>query len=87
MTEKVVWQVVREFAAKAGIERLAAHDLRRKCARLYHAAGGELGQIHFLLGHISVQTTERYLGCEQRIRNAVNDKIGMEPKCGQAINS
>jgi hypothetical protein len=28
---------------------------------------------------ISVQTTERYLGCKQRIRSAVNDRIGIEP--------
>jgi hypothetical protein len=25
-----------------------------------------------------VQTTERYLGCKQRLREAVNDKIGLE---------
>ena len=54
-------------------------DLRRTCARLCHEAGGELEQIQFLLGHVSVQTTERYLGCKQRLRNAVNDKIGLEP--------
>jgi hypothetical protein len=42
-------------------------------------AGGELEQIQFLLGHMSVQTTERYLGCTQRIASAVNDKIGIEP--------
>jgi hypothetical protein len=24
-------------------------------------------------------TTERYLGCKQRIRSAVNDRIGIEP--------
>lgn len=80
MTEKVVWHVVREFAAKAGIEKLAPHDLRRTCARLCHMAGGELEQIQFLLGHVSIQTTERYLGCKQRIRSAVNDRIGIEPK-------
>ena len=49
------------------------------CARLCHASGGELEQIQFLLGHVSVQTTERYLGCKQRIRSAVNDRIGIEP--------
>lgn len=49
MTEKVVWHVVREFAAKAAIDKLAPHDLRRTCARLCHAAGGELEQIQFLL--------------------------------------
>ena len=30
--------------------------------------------------HGSVQTTERYLGCTQRIVSAVNDRIGIEPK-------
>jgi site-specific recombinase XerD len=79
LTEKAVWHVVREYAAKIGIEKLAPHDLRRTCARLCHAAGGELEQIQFLLGHVSIQTTERYLGCKQRIRGAVNDKIGIEP--------
>ena len=42
-------------------------------------AGGELEQIQFLLGHISIQTTERYFGCKQRFRDAVNDHIGLEP--------
>ncbi len=79
MTEKVVWHVVKQYAAKVGITKLAPHDLRRSCARLCHSAGGELEQIQFLLGHVSVQTTEKYLGCKQRLREAVNDKIGIEP--------
>ncbi len=33
-----------------------------------------------MLEHVSVQTTERYLECKQRLRNAVNDRIGLEPK-------
>jgi site-specific recombinase XerD len=61
MTEKVVWHVVKTYAMKLGIPKLAPHDLRRSFARLCHAAGGELEQIQFLLGHVSVQTTERYL--------------------------
>ena len=80
VTEKLVWHVVKEFAAKIGVIKLAPHDLRRSCARLCRAAGGELEQIQFLLGHVSVQTTERYLGCAQRISSAVNDRIGIEPK-------
>jgi site-specific recombinase XerD len=75
-----VWYVVKNFAKTVGIERAAPHDLRRTCARLCHVAGGELEQIQFLLGHVSVQTTERYLGCKQKIQGAVNDCIGIEPQ-------
>ncbi len=62
----------------------APHDLRRTCARLCRDAGGELDRIQFLLGHVSVQTTERYLGCKQRLQNAVNDRIGIEPTIERA---
>jgi len=79
ITEKAVWHIVKESARSIGVEKLAPHDLRRTRARLCHASGGELEQIQFLLGHVSVQTTARYLGCKQRIRSAVNDRIGIEP--------
>lgn len=79
ITEKVVWHVVKEYAKQLGVLKLAPHDLRRSCARLCHDSGGELEQIQFLLGHVSVQTTEKYLGCKQRFRHAVNDRLGIEP--------
>lgn len=78
MTPKVLWDVVRAAAARADIDKLAPHDLRRTCARLCHLAGGELDQIQFLLGHVSNQTTERYLACRQRLLIAVNDTLGIE---------
>ena len=79
MTVKAVWHNVKEYARSIGVAKLAPHDLRRNCARLRHASEDELEQIQFLLGHVSVQTTERYLGCKQRIRSAVNDRIGIVP--------
>jgi Phage integrase family len=79
ISEKMVWHVVKKIAASMNIPRLAPHDLRRSCARLCHDSGGELEQIQFLLGHVSVQTTERYIGCKQRLRVAVNDRLGIEP--------
>jgi site-specific recombinase XerD len=78
-TAKVIWSIVREAASRSDIGVIAPHDLRRTCARLCHQAGGELEQIQFLLGHVSIQTTERYLGCKQRLRDAVNDGIGLGP--------
>ena len=80
MTPKVIWEVVRVAARRAGMTHLAPHDLRRTCARLCHLAGGALEQIQFLLGHVSIQTTERYLGCKQNLHTAVNDAIGLEPE-------
>ena len=51
---------------------------RRNRGPLPQQAGGELEQIQFLVGHASVQTTERYLGCKQELRHAVNDRLGLE---------
>jgi len=53
ITEKSVWHIVKESARTVGVAKLAPHDLRRTCARLCHASGGELEQIQFLLGHVS----------------------------------
>ena len=73
--EKVVWLMLRQYAAAAGVPGIAPHDARRTCAKLCRAAGGELEQIQLLLGHASVQTTERYLGTKQDLVHAPNDAI------------
>jgi site-specific recombinase XerD len=73
VSQNVVWYVVRSCCRRAGLERIAPHDLRRTCAKLCHDSGGELEQIQFLLGHASVQTTERYVGCKQNLGHPVND--------------
>jgi len=73
--EKVVWQMLKRYASDVGVPGIAPHDLRRTCAKLCRAAGGELEQIQLLLGHASVQTTERYLGTKQDLVNAPNDGI------------
>jgi len=72
-----IWSVVEQSAKQIGIERFGAHDLRRTCAKLCRKGGGDLEQIKFLLGHSSIQTTERYLGAEQEIVLAVNDNLGL----------
>jgi integrase len=55
---KVICGVVQQACAACDLPVGAPHDLRGTCARLCHEAGGELEQIQFLLGHVSVQTTE-----------------------------
>jgi integrase len=71
-----IWSVVEQSSKQIGIEHFGAHDLRRTCAKLCRKNGGDLEQIKFLLGHSSIQTTERYLGSEQEIAIAVNDNLG-----------
>ena len=73
--EKAIWQMVRLYAKFIGVPGLAPHDLRRTCAKLCRVAGGELEQIQLLLGHASVQTTEKYLGTKQNLVRAPNDAI------------
>jgi integrase len=70
--------VAQAVAGRAGIDKLAPHDLRRTCARLCDLAGGELGHPIFL-GHVSIQMTEGHVGCKQRLRCAVNDPLEIEP--------
>lgn len=77
LTANVIWSVVQSYAAQIGIPKLAPHDLRRTCAKLCRAAGGDLEQIQLLLGHASIQTTERYLGTKQNLVEAVNDHLGL----------
>jgi site-specific recombinase XerD len=42
------------------------------------AAGGELERIQLLLGHSSVQTTERYLGTKQDLAHSPDDGIKLD---------
>ena len=78
ISENVVWYVVRSCCQRAGLEHIAPHDLRRTCAKLCHTNGGELEQIQFLLGHASILTTERYLGCKQNLGHPVNDLFDLK---------
>jgi integrase len=75
LSEKVVWQLLQGYASATGVPGIAPHDRRRPCAKMCRAAGGELEQIQLLLGHASVQTTERYLGTKQDLVHAPNDGI------------
>ena len=77
LSDWAVWSVVEQSSKQIGIEHFGVHDLRRTCAKLCRKNGGDLEQIKFLLGHSSIQTTERYLGSEQDIEIAVNDNLGL----------
>ena len=75
LTPQAVLLIVGEYAQRLGFGNLAPHDLRRTCAKLCRQAGGELEQIQMLLGHASIQTTERYLGSRQNLQDGPNDHL------------
>jgi integrase/recombinase XerD len=76
--QKAVWRLVLKYARQTQLGKLSPHDCRRTCAKLCRKAGGDLEQIQLLLGHASIQTTERYLGTNQDLTAAVNDALGLE---------
>ena len=76
LSDWAVWAIVQQ-SAEDRHEAAGVHDLRRTCAKLCRKSVGDLEQIKFLLGHSSIQTTERYLGSEQEIATAVNDNLGL----------
>jgi len=79
LSERMIWHIVTKYARQAGlVDKLAPHDMRRTCAKLCRESGGDLEQIQFLLGHASIQTTERYLGSRQNLKEAVNDRLGLD---------
>jgi hypothetical protein len=53
------------------VKRLAAQGHPRQVAMVQ---AGELDQIQFLLGHVSIQTTEFSHGCKQKFRVVANDR-------------
>ena len=71
LSPKVLLDVVRAVAAHAGVDKLAPRDLRRTCARMCHLAGGELDQIQFLLGHVSIaaHAEEHLVLLHETVRN------------------
>ena len=70
-----IFRVARKRGALIGVPGLAAHDLRRTFAQLGYEAGVPITQISRLLGHSSVQTTERYLNLDLDLEVTVSDFV------------
>jgi AAA domain len=65
-------------AVGADRHKVEPADVRQALADL--GAQARYNQLRQQIMTLSVQSTERYLGCTQRIASAVNDRIGIEPK-------
>lgn len=62
LTPNGIWYIVRSYAERIGVPNLRPHDLRRTLARLMRKAGAAWEQIQYVLGHSTVEMTQRYVG-------------------------
>lgn len=76
---QAIFDLAEKYGGTIGVV-LRPHDLRRTCAKLCRKHGGELEQIQVLLGHASIETTERYLGTKQDLVDPPNDRLGLKWK-------
>jgi integrase len=70
-----LWLTCRKYAAALNIQGFAPHDMRRTCAMHCREHGAPIEYISALLGHASVQTTERYLPRTNLLKDAPNYRI------------
>ena len=76
ISEESVKLILSHYATLCGYPNFRPHDARRTCARLCRAGNAALEDVQELLGHSSIQTTERYLGRTEGFRRAITNIIG-----------
>lgn len=83
---KSAWQRAR---VKARMEHVNFHDLRHSCASIMLGLGVELYTISKILGHSTVQTTQRYSHLQIDAQRAALDKLGrlMQPPTKQKASN
>jgi len=77
MTPQAVYNLVLHYAELAGLD-VKPHDLRRTSAKLARNGGSPLEQISLVLGHESMEVTQRYLGVELDLHNSPSDHIDLK---------
>jgi len=75
LSEESVKLILSHYATVCGYPSLRPHDARRTCARLCRSGAASLEDVQELLGHSSIQTTERYLGKTEGFKRAITNII------------
>lgn len=83
-TAQAVYYAVQEAAHQAYEQTgdkvflsIAPHDLRRTFAKLARKGGSDMAQIQLVLGHQSIQTTEKYIGEQLDLTDSPSDRVGL----------
>lgn len=75
LSDEAVKLLLTRYALPHNLGNFRPHDARRTCARLCRAADASLEDIQEMLGHASIQTTERYLGRTAGFKRAITNAI------------
>jgi site-specific recombinase XerD len=73
ITDRAIWNVVRQSALAAGLQKVSPHDLRRSFARGAYEAGVSFELIRQALGHSNIATTEHYVNSVLELDHAATD--------------
>jgi len=75
LTSAQVFNIVRKEGKRIGKPGLAPHDLRRSFAQLGFENGVPVTQLSRLLGHASIETTQKYLNLELDLDVTASDFV------------
>ena len=75
MSGVAVFHLVNKYGKKIGFSKLAPHDLRRTFAQLGYDAGIPITQLSVLLGHSSIDVTQKYLNLDLDLETTASDFI------------
>lgn len=74
-----VWQIVKKWAAQAGLANVHPHTLRHSFATHLLAGGADLRLVQELLGHSDISTTQIYTHVDQSRLKSVHEKFHPRP--------
>ena len=84
---RTIGDLLAAASCRAGLATaVTPHQLRHSFGSSAVDAGCGIDLVADLLGHASVQTTERYLGCKQNLGHPVNDRFNLVTAAGASAD-